>query len=187
MRAGLLLDRDGIVNVDHGFVYRIEDFAFVPGIFDLVREAARRDMPIAIVTNQSGIGRGLYAEADFAVLTAWMRHRFAEAGAPIAAVYHAPEAPAQASPRRKPGPGMVLEAARDLGLDLGLSVMVGDRASDMQAARAAGVGYRLLVPAEAAEMAAAPPGTLVLGSLAEAVIWLAGRPEGRASQDAAGT
>ncbi|WP_431285556.1 D-glycero-alpha-D-manno-heptose-1,7-bisphosphate 7-phosphatase [Humitalea sp. 24SJ18S-53] len=177
MLAGLLLDRDGIVNVDHGYVHRIDQVTFIPGIFDLVREAARRGMPIAIVTNQAGIGRGLYTEADFATLTAWMRKRFAEAGAPIAAVYHAPEAPAQATPRRKPGPGMLLEAARDLGLDLGESVMLGDRASDMLAALAAGVGHCLLVPAQVAERAAAPQGTLILDSVADAAAWLCARPE----------
>lgn len=185
MTAGLLLDRDGIVNVDHGFVHQIDGFAFVSGIFDLAREAARRGMPIAVLTNQSGIGRGLYSEADFAVLTAWMRDRFAEAGAPIAAVYHAPEAPAQATPRRKPGPGMLLEAAQDLRLDLSASVMLGDRASDMHAAVSAGVGHRVLVPAAAAEVAAAPPGTLVLCSVLEAAAWLAGWPRAGESLEAA--
>lgn len=176
MRPGLLLDRDGVVNVDHGYVHRIDQVTFLPGLFDLAREAKRRDMPIAIVTNQAGIGRGFYTEADFARLMGWMGEQFAEQGAPIAAVYHAPESPAEASHRRKPGPGMVLEAAASLGLDLPASVMLGDRASDMQAAAAAGVGHRWLLPASSTDVAEAPPGTIVLSDLAQARAMLAAWP-----------
>jgi len=93
-----------------------------------------------VVTNQSGIGRGLHSEADFTALTAWMRDRFAAAGAPLDRVEHCPDV--RPSRRRKPGPGMLLDAAASLGLDLAASVMVGDRMTDMCAA--AGVGGRLL-------------------------------------------
>lgn len=176
MRPGLLLDRDGVVNVDHGYVHRIDEVTFLPGLFDLAREAVRLGMPIAIVTNQAGIGRGYYTEADFSRLMGWMRERFAEQGAPLAAVYHAPEAPTEASHRRKPAPGMLLEAAADLRLSLVASVMLGDRASDMQAASAAGVGHRWLLPATPREIIEAPSGTIVLADLAEARALLAAWP-----------
>ncbi len=173
---GLLLDRDGVVNVDHGYVHRIDQVTFLPGLFDLAREAKLRGMPIAIVTNQAGIGRGYYTEDDFERLMGWMRDRFTEQGAPLAAVYHAPEAPSAATLRRKPGPSMLHEAAAALGLCMAASVMVGDRASDMQAALAAGVGHRWLLPATPREVVEAPPGTVVLADLAAARALLAASP-----------
>lgn len=141
----LFLDRDGVINVDAGYTWRIEDFHFIDGIFDLCRQACQLGYVLVVATNQSGIGRGLYSEADFQHLTAWMRQRFDAEGAPLAAVYHCPYHPdgvgdyARHSDWRKPRPGMLLQAARDLGLDLGQSLMVGDSENDMAAARAAGL------------------------------------------------
>jgi D-glycero-D-manno-heptose 1,7-bisphosphate phosphatase len=176
-RRALFLDRDGVINHDTGYCHRIEDFAFRDGIFALCAAAQARGMALVVVTNQAGIGRGLYGEAEFAALTAWMLARFAERGIAFAGVEHCPDHPTQGigphrreNPRRKPGPGMLLDAARTHGLDLARSVMVGDRATDMQAALAAGVPTRILLAADADEAAAAPPGTLLLpdGALAEA-------------------
>jgi D-glycero-D-manno-heptose 1,7-bisphosphate phosphatase len=148
-RRALFLDRDGVVNEDLGYVHRIADFHFRPGIFELCRAARGLDMALVVVTNQSGIGRGYYSEADFAALTEWMRARFAAEGAPLDRVEHCPDvAPSR---RRKPGPGMILDAAAALGLDLGGSVMVGDRRTDMAAAEAAGVQNRLLFPHDVTE------------------------------------
>ena len=93
LRKGLLLDRDGIVNVDHGYVCRVDDWQFVPGIFDLVRAARARGHAVAIVTNQAGIGRGYYTEQDFHCLTDWMLGEFASAGAPVDRVYFCPYHP----------------------------------------------------------------------------------------------
>lgn len=146
-RRGLILDRDGVVNEDTGYLHRIEDCRFVDGIFELTAAFARRGFTIAIASNQSGIGRGFYTEADFERLMAWMKDEFARRGVVIAGVYHCPDHPTEgvgryrrANPWRKPGPGMLLQAARDLDLDLGRSWTVGDQASDIEAGRAAGVG-----------------------------------------------
>ncbi len=151
-RPALFLDRDGIINVDHGYVHRREQFEFVPGIFDLTRHAAAVGWPVVVVTNQAGIGRGLFDEAAFQDLTRWMCERFAAERAPIARVYHCPYHPEFGlgayrldHPWRKPRPGMILQAAADLGLDLPASAMVGDALSDIVAAAAAGVGLRILV------------------------------------------
>lgn len=151
-RPALFLDRDGIINVDHGYVHRREQFEFVPGIFDLVRHAAEVGWPVVVVTNQAGIGRGLFDEAAFHDLTRWMCARFAAERAPIARVYHCPYHPEFGlgayrldHPWRKPRPGMILQAAADLGLDLPASAMVGDAMTDIAAAAAAGVGLRILV------------------------------------------
>lgn len=181
LRPALFLDRDGVINRDHGYVYLRDQVEFLPGIFDLGRAAVARGMPLVVVTNQSGIGRGLYGEADFHRLMAWMREEFAREGAPILAVEFCPDHPREGlgayrrdNPRRKPGPGMLLDAAAAHGLALAGSVLVGDRASDALAGLRAGVGTRVLVGGDAAEAAAAPPGTLLLPSVAAAAAWLAG-------------
>lgn len=151
-REALLLDRDGVINTDRTYVARRADFEWRPGIFDLVAIAAQHHVPIVVVTNQTGIGRGLYTQDDFDRLTEWMCEVFASRGTPIAKVYHCPYHPdavvpalRAAHPWRKPEPGMLLAAQRDLGLDLGRSVMVGDQWSDIVAATRAGVGTAVLV------------------------------------------
>lgn len=172
-RRALFLDRDGVVNEDLGYVHRIEDFHFRPGIFDLCRAARARCMALVVVTNQSGIGRGMYSEDDFAALTEWMCARFAGEGAPLDRVEHCPDvAPTR---RRKPGPGMILDAAAALDLDMAASVMVGDRLTDMAAAKAAGVGGRLLFPRDSQEARVTDDGTVVFpkyARLTEAIDFL---------------
>ena len=149
-RPALFLDRDGVINVEKNYVHRVEDFEFLDGIFDLCRAATERNMPIVVVTNQAGIGRGYYSEAQFQTLTEWMKSQFEEAGAPISAVYFCPDHPKHGvgsyrkeSFDRKPNPGMLFRARDDLGLDLSRSILIGDKASDITAAKAAGVGMSL--------------------------------------------
>ena len=144
----LFLDRDGVINVEKNYVHRIEDFEFVPGIFELCAVATELGLRPVVVTNQAGIGRGYYTEADFQALTAWMLEQFRQRGIDIAAVYHCPYHPKagvgeyrRESFDRKPSPGMLLKAYNDLRLDLGRSAFVGDKDTDMAAGRAAGVGY----------------------------------------------
>ncbi len=165
----LFLDRDGIINLDLGYVHRIEDFIFRDGIFALCAAAQARGLALVIVTNQAGIGRGYFTEADFHLLTEWMTGEFARQGIVIAGVEFCPDHPTHGigayrrdSPRRKPAPGMILDAAATHGLDPAGSVMLGDRATDMLAGRAAGVGRLLLLPADAAEAQAAPAGTIII-------------------------
>lgn len=146
----LLLDRDGVVNVDHGYVCSVERFAFVDGVFALARRAVDRGYRVAVITNQSGIARGYYTETEFHALSHWMSKEFERHGVSLAGVFHCPyHSIGTASPYsresfwRKPNPGMILEAQRALGLDLARSVFVGDQPTDMAAARAAGVGLRV--------------------------------------------
>jgi len=156
-KRALFLDRDGVINVDHGYVHRPEDCEFVEGIFDLARAFAKRGFLIVIATNQAGIGRGLYTEEDFQTFMAWMKDRFRQEGIEIAAVYHCPDHPTagigiyrRENPWRKPGPGMFLQAAQDLDVNLAESWCVGDKISDMEAAKKAGIGNRALhISAEA--------------------------------------
>jgi D-glycero-D-manno-heptose 1,7-bisphosphate phosphatase len=178
-RRAAFLDRDGVVNIDHGYVFRREDFEFVPGTLAACAQLHRQGMLLVVVTNQSGIGRGLYSEDDFRRLSAWMSAEFAAAGAPLAGLYHCPHHPqatlAQfrlACDCRKPAPGLLLAAARELSLDLSRSVLFGDKASDIEAAAAAGVPQRVLLGTDGRALPPpdpAPQATARFASLAEAV------------------
>lgn len=151
-RPALFLDRDGVINVEKNYVHRIEDFEFIPGIFELCGTARDRGLALVVVTNQAGIARGYYSEADYQHLTAWMLAEFRARGIVLDAVYHCPYHPTagigdyrRESFDRKPNPGMLLKARDALGLDLPRSVLIGDKASDIEAGRAAGVGHLLLL------------------------------------------
>ena len=150
MRRAAFLDRDGVINIDHAYVCRIEDFDFIPGVLEAARMLHDAGLDLIIVTNQSGIGRGYYTVEDFRRLDAAVRAVFAEHGAPITDVYFCPHHPSKALDPwrcvcdcRKPAPGMILRAAREHDIDLAHSIMFGDKPSDMQAAAAAGVGTRV--------------------------------------------
>lgn len=147
----LLLDRDGVINVDDGYVYQSRDIKFIEGIFDLARAAYARQYKLIVITNQAGIGRGFYSEQQFDELTAWMCGQFASQGAPIAKVYFSPYHPMEGigmykkdDISRKPRPGMILQAQCEFNLDLASSILIGDKASDIQAGIAAGVGKNIL-------------------------------------------
>lgn len=149
-KAALFLDRDGVINVDHGYVHKPEDVEFIDGIFELVAAAKRAGYLVIVVTNQAGIGRGYYSEADFHALMDWMKARFAERGGQIDAVYFCPYHPEHGigqyrrdSDCRKPAPGMLLQAQRELDIDMQRSVLIGDKPSDIAAGRAAGVNNLL--------------------------------------------
>lgn len=147
LRPALFLDRDGVLNEDEGYVYRWEDFRWIPGAKETVAAFNRAGWLVIVVTNQSGVGRGYYTEADMHALHARMGEELAEAGARIDAFYHAPqhpEAPVEAyrhpdPPDRKPNPGMLLRALADFPIDRARAFLVGDKDSDMEAARRAGV------------------------------------------------
>ena len=145
MKPAFFFDRDGVINVDHGYVSRAEDFEFMPGIFPVLRALAERGFRLVIVTNQSGIGRGYYGVADFHALTDWMLQRFSDEGVHIDAVYHCPHAPDEQCSCRKPEPEMFFQAEKELGINLSSSWMIGDKESDMQAALAAGIPCRVLL------------------------------------------
>ena len=151
-RPALFLDRDGVINEEIGYLHRFEDVRFVPGAADLIRAASTLGMPVIVITNQAGIGRGFYTEAQFHTLMQAMRQSLAQQNAHFEAVYFSPFHPEHGlgeyrrdTECRKPKPGMLLQAAREHGIDLAASVLVGDRCSDIQAGAAAGVPHRFLI------------------------------------------
>lgn len=141
MPKALFLDRDGTINTDHGYVYRVEDFELIPGIIDLCARAQELGYLIIVITNQSGIARGYYTEQDYALLTQHMVAEFARRGIRIADVLHCPEL---SGPDRKPEPGLFLKAQRKHALDMAASVSVGDKPRDVLAAERAGCGRNFL-------------------------------------------
>ncbi|WP_338517602.1 D-glycero-alpha-D-manno-heptose-1,7-bisphosphate 7-phosphatase [Alteromonas gracilis] len=152
MNKALFLDRDGVINVDHGYVGRYADFEYIDGIFDLVRHFQDKGFMPVIVTNQSGIARGLYTEADFFTLMRRVQDDFAEHGTNDIAVYHCPHhiegkvsQYAIECDCRKPKPGMFYLAAKQLNIDTQASIMIGDSWRDIVAADAAGVRESIFI------------------------------------------
>lgn len=164
MRKAAFLDRDGVINIDHAYVSRPEDFDLIGGVLEAARKLYDAGFSLIVVTNQSGIGRGYYTVEDFEALNIHMCRLFEEAGAPIEGIYFCPHHPEKAigpyrvaCTCRKPQPGMILRAAQELCVDLTQSILFGDKESDMQAAKAAGVPRRILLGTDGIEE---PPASL---------------------------
>jgi D-glycero-D-manno-heptose 1,7-bisphosphate phosphatase len=173
----LFLDRDGVVNEEVGYLHRPEEVRFVDGIFSLCRTAGELGYRLIVVTNQAGIARGYYTEADFEVLMEFMRGELRSEGVELDAVYYCPFHPEhgvgkykQEHEDRKPGTGMLRRGAREFGVELSESVLIGDRCSDVVAANAAGLRQAFLIgETEAGECG----GRFVkVESLAEVERWL---------------
>jgi len=145
MSKALFLDRDGIINIDHGYVYKIEAFEFTEGIFELLHLFAEQGYLIFIVTNQSGIGRGYYTQEDFNTLTAWMLDQFRQHDIKIEEVQYCPHAPEDNCTCRKPNTGMIDNILKQYTLDLERSWLIGDKQSDIDLAHHAGVGSSIAV------------------------------------------
>lgn len=149
-KPALFLDRDGVINPDVGYLHRIEDFVWLPGVIDGIALARRSGFHVVVVTNQAGVARGYYDEAAVERLhrhiNAELHAQSAQPAAWIDAFYYCPYHPdgtveryRQAHPDRKPEPGMLLRAINDLGIDVSRSLLIGDQESDLQAARAAAI------------------------------------------------
>ena len=175
---GLFLDRDGVINVEIGYLSRVEDVRFVEGIFSLCRTAVGLGYRLIVVTNQAGIARGLYTEADYQTLTEWMLGEFRREGVELDAVYHCPFHPEHGVGEyrrehedRKPGAGMLRRGMREFGIALEESVLVGDRCSDIAAANTAGLRRAFLM--RGTEEGGCPGDYVEVGSLVEVERWLA--------------
>ncbi|HEX4742511.1 MAG TPA: HAD family hydrolase [Caulobacteraceae bacterium] len=146
-RRAVIFDRDGVLNVDHGYVGQVDRLQWMAGARRAIRRLNDAAVLAIVATNQSGVARGFFSEADVRRVHDAMQTDLAQEGARIDAFYVCPfhhEAvdPAYAHrdhPERKPNPGMLLRAIADFGLDLGRTVMIGDQERDLEAARRAGI------------------------------------------------
>lgn len=152
MNKAVFLDRDGTLVEDRGYASAPDQMDLLPGAAEAVAEFRRRGYLVVLITNQSGIGRGLFSEADVAAMHEKIQADLAAAGAALDAIYYCPHMPADGAPCkcRKPLPGMILQAAKEHDIDLGRSVMIGDKPSDVQAGRAAGCRAGLVATEPAA-------------------------------------
>lgn len=138
MNKAVFLDRDGTINIDKDYLYRTEDFEYLPGAVEGLRFFQERDFLLIVVTNQSGIARGYYTEEDYLALNKWMKEDLAKHGVKITASYYCPHLPDAPVSKyaidcdcRKPGTGLYYRAAKDWNIDLDSSIAIGDRLRDL--------------------------------------------------------
>ena len=158
MNKALFLDRDGIINIDNGYVYQAEQFKFVEGIFDVCRYAQALGYQLIVITNQPGIARGKYSDKEFLTLTSWMKKQFLKEKIIITDIFFCPHHPTKGLDQykiecdcRKPKPGMILKAATKHKIDLKQSIFIGDKVSDIKAAENAGIHNRIFLTGKYSE------------------------------------
>ncbi|WP_302548877.1 D-glycero-beta-D-manno-heptose 1,7-bisphosphate 7-phosphatase [uncultured Desulfovibrio sp.] len=178
LRRAIFLDRDGTLNKDTGYVHRKEDWHWLPGVVEALKRFHAVGYALVVVSNQSGLARGMYDLAALHELEAWINADLEAKGAAIDAWYYCPHLPEITGPCscRKPAPGLILRAAEEMGLDLARSWMVGDRVREVDAGLAAGCRCVLLRPAQGGYEADAPvpPGVAVAPHLAAAEVLILG-------------
>jgi D-glycero-D-manno-heptose 1,7-bisphosphate phosphatase len=142
----LFLDRDGVINIEKHYLYKINDFEFIPGIFELCQYYINLGYIVVIITNQSGIARKYYSEEEFLELTKFIFNEFKKRDIIISRTYYCPHHPDinGTCDCRKPSPGMLYEAQKDFNIDLNQSIMIGDKDRDLEAAYYAGIQERIL-------------------------------------------
>ena len=141
----IFLDRDGVVNKEVRYLYKLSDFEFIDGIFDACLYFQKLGYEIVIVTNQSGITRGYYNENDYQKLTEWMLGQFNDNGINILDTFYCPHGPESTCNCRKPKPGMLIEAKYKYDISMKDSWMIGDKETDIEAANLAGITNTILV------------------------------------------
>jgi D-glycero-D-manno-heptose 1,7-bisphosphate phosphatase len=151
-KRAVFIDRDGTINVEKEYLHQPEDFEFIPGAPEAIRILGEAGFLVVVVTNQSGVARGYYGEADVKRLHVYMDDLLAQEGAKVDAYYFCPHHPENGTGKylidcecRKPNPGMLLQAASELGIDLTASWMIGDKLADVEAGIAAGCRSALVL------------------------------------------
>ncbi|RAP35569.1 D-glycero-beta-D-manno-heptose-1,7-bisphosphate 7-phosphatase [Candidatus Marinamargulisbacteria bacterium SCGC AAA071-K20] len=144
MSKAVFLDRDGVINVDSGYVHSKEKFIFIENIFDLCLHLQNLGYLLIVITNQSGIDRGYYTEETFNQLSKWMTDTFKKNHIEISKVYYCPDTPEKATFMRKPNPGMILNAKEEFDIDLDKSWLIGDKLTDIEAGENAKINNLIL-------------------------------------------
>ena len=141
----IFLDRDGVINKEVGYLFRLSDFEFIDGVFDACLYFQKLSYKIIIISNQSGIARGYYNENDYQKLTEWMLGQFNDNGINILDIFYCPHSPESLCECRKPKPGMLIEAEYKYNISMKDSWMIGDKETDIKAANLAGITNTILV------------------------------------------
>ena len=141
----IFLDRDGVINKEVNYLFKIDDFEFIDGIFKTCLYFQNLGYKIIIITNQSGISRGYYTVSDYQKLTQWMLEQFQYKNVDILDVFHCPHGPDSNCDCRKPKPGMFLKAKAKHNIDMEKSWMIGDKERDITAANRAGIQNTILL------------------------------------------
>jgi D-glycero-D-manno-heptose 1,7-bisphosphate phosphatase len=145
MTKALFLDRDGVVNIDKEYLYKIDEFEFVDGIFDICKLFLKHNFILIIITNQSGIGRGYYTQKDFEVLNSWMIKQFAKQNIKISKTYFCPHTPQDDCVCRKPKAYMINQAVKKFDIDVSKSVLIGDKDSDIICGKTAKIAKTIYI------------------------------------------
>ena len=152
INKALFLDRDGVINQDLGYVYKAKEFYFIDGIFEFIKFALMRKFIIIVITNQAGIGRGLYTMDDFKKISYWMLEIFSSNGCQIHGIYFSPFHPIHGKGfykkkenSRKPAPGMLTMARDDFNINMDESIIIGDKYTDIEAGFNSGVKEKILL------------------------------------------
>jgi D-glycero-D-manno-heptose 1,7-bisphosphate phosphatase len=185
MRRAVFLDRDGTINQEREYLHRMEDFSFIPGAPRAIRLLNRAGFLVVVVTNQSGVARGYYGEEDVEALHGFISRALAGLGGRVDSWLYCPHHPegrgayAVSCSCRKPLPGMLLDAAERLGIDLASSFMIGDKLTDVEAGLAAGCRPILVRSGYGAEEESRlPPGVPVYDDLLAAALSITGMRDG---------
>ena len=141
----IFLDRDGVVNEEINYLFKIEDFIFIDGVFEACCYFQKLGYQIIIITNQSGIARGYFSENDFQIISQWMKSRFDNQNIKILDIFHCPHSAESNCECRKPKPGMLLKAKSKHSINIKKSWMIGDKERDIAAANAAGIEKTILL------------------------------------------
>ena len=141
----IFLDRDGVINKEINYLHKIEDFEFIDGVFEACQYLQSLEYKIIVITNQSGISRGLYTKNDYQIITKWMVSQFMKNNISILDTFHCPHLPDSGCNCRKPKPGMLLEAKKKYNINMLESWMIGDKETDITAAISSGINNTILV------------------------------------------
>ena len=144
-KKAIFLDRDGVINKEVNYLYKIKDFEFIDGVFESCQHFQKLGYEILVVTNQSGISRGFYSDKDYLALNMWMLRQFNDNNIKILGTFYCPHGPKQVCECRKPKSGMFLQANKNHNIDMKNSWMIGDKETDIQAANSAGILNTILV------------------------------------------
>ena len=141
----IFLDRDGVVNEEMEYLYKVSDFRFINGVFEACIDFQSKGYHIIILSNQSGISRGIYTENDYQILTKWILKEFKRRHIKILDILHCPHGPSSNCECRKPKPGLFIKAKNQYSIDMENSWMIGDKESDISAANSCGINKTILV------------------------------------------